>query len=276
MAFPIFQVDAFTHIPFRGNPAAVVIMDKMQPEDWMQKVAAEMNLSETAFVAPNQDPFKRVWQLKWFTPATEVELCGHATVAASHILYSEGYLKPNETARFETLSGELRSSKDSGSWIELDFPTSEISKYEISNNEAEATLGSKPSHAMQARFDQEFDIIFELESEQELRQSNPDMAQIANLGSRGVCITCKADPDTEGNPDFISRFFAPNVGINEDPVTGSAHCYLTKYWAEKLGKNNLIAHQVSQRGGTLKVTWDGERTKIAGRAVTIFKGSLLK
>ena len=124
MANPIFQVDAFTHIPYRGNPAAVVILKKMQPDEWLQNVAAEMNLSETAFVAPNVDPFKRVWQLRWFTPKAEVELCGHATIAAAHVMFSEGYVKPLETIRFDTLSVELQAGKDAGSWIELNFPTS--------------------------------------------------------------------------------------------------------------------------------------------------------
>ena len=275
MANPIFQVDAFTHIPYRGNPAAVVILKKMQPDDWLQNVAAEMNLSETAFVAPNIDPFKRVWQLRWFTPKTEVELCGHATIAAAHIMYSEGYVKPLESIRFDTLSGELQASKDAGSWIELNFPTSTIEPVEAPAGLAEA-LGATPITVHKAIFDQEFDYLVELESDEVVRDATPNLAKLAQVGGRGITITAKAAAETDGAPDFVSRMFAPNVGVDEDPVTGSAHCYLSKFWADKLGKTEFKAHQVSKRGGTLKVVLDGDRTKIAGRAVTILKGSLLK
>ncbi|MEM9772938.1 MAG: PhzF family phenazine biosynthesis protein [Chloroflexota bacterium] len=276
MAFPIYQVDAFTHIPYRGNPAAVLILDKMKPSDWMQKVAAEMNLSETAFVAPNVDPFKRVWQLKWFTPATEVELCGHATIATAHVLFSEGYVKPNEPARFDTLSGELSAIKNTGSWIELNFPTSSLQDITVPAEQVEAAIGTKPVAIKKASFDQEFDWLIELPSSQAVRDFKVDVTAIAKLGGRGVCITSQGGAEDNGKPDFVSRFFAPNVGVDEDPVTGSAHCYLSAYWAKKLNKTELTAHQVSSRGGTLKITLDGKRTKISGRAVTIFKGNLLK
>lgn len=275
MAFPIFQVDAFTHIPYRGNPAAVVILDKMQPDDWLKSVAAEMNLSETAFLAPNKDPFVRVWQLRWFTPSKEVELCGHATLATAHVMFSEGYAKPNETIRFGSLSGELQASKDSGGWIELDFPTSKIEPVESVESVATA-IGFKPVGLYKATFDKDFDYLVQVESDEQVREISPDQSAIISLGSRALTITAKAAPGSEGSPDFVSRVFAPNVGVPEDPVTGSAHCYLSAFWAEKLGKTELKAHQVSARGGTLKVTLDADRTKIAGRAVTILKGSLLK
>ncbi len=275
MSFPIFQVDAFTHIPYRGNPAAVVILDKMQPDEWLQKVAAEMNLSETAFVAPNVDPFKRVWQLRWFTPKTEVELCGHATLAAAQIMFSEGYVKPQETIRFDTLSNELQAKKDSGGWIELDFPTSPV---EETDNipDLEESLGAKPKQVLKAVFETEFDYLVELESAEVVKNLNPDISALAQLESRAIIVTAQGDENSDGSPDFVSRVFAPRVGINEDPVTGSAHCILSDFWAKKLGKNEFMAHQVSERGGTLKVKLNGDRTTISGRAVTIFKGKLLK
>ena len=234
-----------------------------------------MNLSETAFVAPNVDPFKRVWQLRWFTPATEVELCGHATLACAHVMYSEGYVKPLESIRFDTLSGELQASKDSGGWIELNFPTSPVETVDIPAG-LESAIGAKPISVGKAVFDQEFDFIVELESAESVRSTVPDFEQIKQLGSRALTITAAADKNSEGAPDFVSRVFAPNVGVEEDPVTGSAHCYLSSFWANKLDQSELKAHQISERGGTLKVTLDGDRTKIAGRAVTILKGSLLK
>lgn len=275
MAYPIFQIDAFTHIPYRGNPAAVVILKKMQPDEWLQNVAAEMNLSETAFIAPNVDPFKRIWQLRWFTPKTEVELCGHATIAAAHAMYSEGYVKPQEIIRFETLSGELQASKDPGGWIELDFPTSKLESIETPPNLTDV-LGVQPLSVSKGYFDQEYDYLIELESAAAVRGLQPNLGGLKALGGRAVTVTAQGEETAEGSPDFVSRVFAPNAGVNEDPVTGSAHCYLSKFWASKLNKSEFKAHQVSQRGGTLKITLAGERTKIAGRAVTILKGSLLK
>ncbi|NEQ12265.1 MAG: PhzF family phenazine biosynthesis protein, partial [Moorea sp. SIO4E2] len=258
-----------------GNPAAIVIMDKMQPNDWMQLVAAEMNLSETAFLAPNKDPFKRVWQLKWFTPTSEVELCGHATLATAHIMFSEGYAKPQEAIRFETLSGELSAKKDSGGWIELDFPTSQTKIIENKPAFADA-LGLDPVQSAKATFDEEFDYLFELKSADQVKSFIPDKDELASLGSRAVTITAKGNQELSGNPDFVSRVFAPNVGIDEDPVTGSAHCYLSHYWNTKMGQTQFTAHQISKRGGTIKVDFNDDRTSISGRAVTIFKGSLLK
>ncbi len=275
MSFPIFQVDAFTHIPYRGNPAAVVVLDKMQPDEWLQKVAAEMNLSETAFVAPNIDPFKRVWQLRWFTPKAEVELCGHATLATAQVMFSEGFAKPQETIRFDTLSNELQASKDSGGWIELNFPTSKIQTTDP-NPELMSALGIENSNLHKAVFDQDFDYIVELADEKAVKKLQPDFAALSKLDCRAITVTAKADENSEGNPDFVSRVFVPRLGINEDPVTGSAHCYLSDLWAKKLGKSEFRAHQISERGGTLKVKLLGDRTSIAGRAVIILKGKLLK
>lgn len=281
MSFPIFQVDAFTHIPFRGNPAAVVILDKMQPDGWLRNVAAEMNLSETAFVAPNTDPFKRVWQLRWFTPTTEVELCGHATLASAHVMFSEGYAKPQETIRFDTLSGELQASKDPGGWIELTFPTSPtepvtLGTIGVSGASIEEILGAEAVAIHKATFEEDFDYLIELKSADLVRALTPNIQALSKLGSRAVTITAQATKEDNGAPDFASRVFAPNVGVLEDPVTGSAHCYLSYYWAQKLGKTEFTAHQVSERGGTLKVKLLGERTTIAGRGVSILKGKLLK
>ncbi|MFK7800678.1 MAG: PhzF family phenazine biosynthesis protein [Anaerolineae bacterium] len=275
MSNPIFQVDAFTHIPYRGNPAAVVVLTKMPTDEWLQKVAAEMNLSETAFVAPNADPFKRIWQLRWFTPKTEVELCGHATIATAHVMFSEGYAKPFETIRFDTLSGELQASKDSAGWIKLDFPTSRLEPVGIPPNLAEV-LGAQPISLSKAFFDEEFDFLIELESMDAVKTLQPDILGIKALGGRAVTVTAPGAESAEGSPDFVSRVFAPNAGVDEDPVTGSAHCYLSKFWADKLGKDQFRAHQVSKRGGTLDIILKGEHTIIAGRAVTILKGSLLK
>lgn len=275
MAHPIFQVDAFTHIPYSGNPAAVVILKKMQPDKWLQQVAAEMNLSETAFVAPNVDPFKRVWQLRWFTPQAEVRLCGHGTLAAAHVMYSEGYAKPLESIRFETLSGELEASKDSGGWIELDFPTACPEPADPPADLGDI-LGATPVSVNQVVFEDGVEHLVELESAEAVLNLAPDIAGIKRLGSNILTVTAQAAADAHGAPDFVSRVFAPNLGINEDPVTGSIHCYLSTFWGEKLGKREMKAHQVSKRGGTLKVTLDRKRTKIAGRAVMVLKGSLLK
>ena len=264
MAIPIFQVDAFTEEPFKGNPAGVCLLAAPQEDAWMQNVAAEMNLSETAFVLPEKEEFR----LRWFTPKVEVELCGHATVATSHVLWETGVLGPGREARYQTLSGLLTARQDEEGWIELDFPSRPVlpESPDWIKGIAEA-LGTEPAAAGLSKED----VLIEAANEADVRSLRPDFAALQKLPARGVVVTARSqDPEF----DFVSRFFAPAVGVNEDPVTGSSHCVLTPYWAEKLGKTSFKACQLSERGGVLRTRLDGDRVKIAGRAVTVIKGEL--
>lgn len=263
MGQTIFQVDAFTDKPFAGNPAGVCVLPEPRSERWMQDVAREMNLSETAFLLKQEDGF----QLRWFTPAAEVDLCGHATLASAHILWEAEYLQPQEQARFHTRSGLLTAERLDGNWIELDFPA-----------KPEQTTDAPP-HLLEALGIQAqyvgvnvFDYLVEVDTEETLRNMQPDITLLAQVPVRGVIVTSRAS--TPGY-DFISRFFAPRVGVNEDPVTGSAHCCLTPYWSKRLGKNELLAYQASARGGVLRVRLSGDRVKIGGQAVTTLRGELL-
>lgn len=261
----IVQVDAFTAEPFRGNPAAVCVLAAPPSEAWMQAVAAEMNLSETAFLNVHDDGY----HLRWFTPTVEVDLCGHATLAAAHVLWSEGHLPQTETARFHTRSGLLTARMTPDGWIELDFPaTPPVADVPpgIAVTLAEA-LNVTPLHVGRSRFD----LLVEVATADAVRALTPDFARLATLATRGVIVTSGAD----GEVDFVSRFFAPASGIPEDPVTGSAHCCLAPYWAAKLGKSTFLARQVSPRGGTLRVTLAGERVRLAGQAVTVMRGELM-
>jgi PhzF family phenazine biosynthesis protein len=263
MGQTIFQVDAFTDKPFAGNPAGVCVLPEPRSERWMQDVAREMNLSETAFLLKQEDGF----QLRWFTPAAEVDLCGHATLASAHILWETDYLQPQEQARFHTRSGLLTAERLDGNWIELDFPA----------KPEQAT--DAPPHLLEALGIQAqyvgvnvFDYLVEVDTEETLRNMQPDITLLAQVPVRGVIVTSRAStPDY----DFVSRFFAPRVGVNEDPVTGSAHCCLTPYWSERLGKNELLAYQASARGGVLRVRISSDRVKIGGQAVTTLRGELL-
>lgn len=263
MGQTIFQVDAFTDKPFAGNPAGVCVLPEPRSERWMQDVAREMNLSETAFLLKQEDGF----QLRWFTPATEVDLCGHATLASAHILWETEYLQPQEQARFHTRSGLLMAERLDGNWIELDFPA-----------KPEQTTDAPP-HLLEALGIQAqyvgvnvFDYLVEVDTEETLRNMQPDITLLAQVPVRGVIVTSRAStPDY----DFVSRFFAPRVGVNEDPVTGSAHCCLTPYWSKRLGKNELLAYQASARGGVLRVRISDDRVKIGGQAVTTLRGELL-
>jgi len=258
----IYQVDAFSARPFRGNPAGVIVLDKMPDDARMQSIAVEMNLSETAFLAPRGNEYN----LRWFTPATEVELCGHATLASAHILWEQGYLAPEQTAIFNTASGVLKARKAEG-WIEMDFPAYAISPAEPLR-EAEAALGVSITEMVETGGN----LLAELAAEAEVRGLLPDFSAVGNLPFQGLIATSRSDdPDV----DFVSRYFAPRVGINEDPVTGSAHSSLGPYWAEKLGKNELRARQISARGGELKVRVAPPRVFISGQAVTVFKAELL-
>jgi len=258
----LLHIDAFTDQPFKGNPAAVCLLDRERDAAWMQHVGAEMNLSETAFLLRRDDG----WSLRWFTPAVEVDLCGHATLASAHALWSEGLLGDKETARFHTRSGLLTATR-SGDWIELDFPVTRESRSDAPPGLLES-LGVK-SAAYVGR--NKFDYIVEVESEDVVRALNPDHALLRKIPVRGVIVTSRG---ANGRYDFVSRFFAPGSGIDEDPVTGSAHCCLTPYWSAKLGKTELNAYQASKRGGMLRVRLDGDRVRLGGRAVTIFRGEL--
>jgi predicted PhzF superfamily epimerase YddE/YHI9 len=257
----IYQVDAFTDRPFAGNPAAVCPLDAPRSEAWMQNVAAEMNLAETAFLLPQEDG----WNLRWFTPLLEVDLCGHATLAAAHILWETERLAPDAQARFRTRSG-LLTARRRGEWIELDFPAERETPTEASLT-LFAALGARPRYVGKNRFD----LIAELEDEAAVRALKPDFVQLALLPVRGVIITARADsPDY----DFVSRFFAPQCGIPEDPVTGSAHCCLGPFWSARLNKTEMTAFQASARGGHVQVSVRNERVLLGGKAVTVLRGAL--
>jgi len=257
----LLQIDAFTSEPFRGNPAAVCFLDRERESGWKQNVAAEMNLSETAFLLPRGEE----WSLRWFTPAVEVDLCGHATLASAHALWEEKRLAPNKEARFQTRSGLLTASRD-GDLIELNFPVTLEKKVDAPPGLLEA-LGTKAKYVGKNKFD----YLVEVDSEETVRALKPDHAALRKFGVRGVMVTSRA---SNGGYDFVSRFFAPGSGIDEDPVTGSAHCCLTPFWAARLGKSELTAFQASSRGGVLRVRLDGDRVRIAGRAVTVLSGEL--
>jgi PhzF family phenazine biosynthesis protein len=257
----ITQVDAFTNRPFAGNPAAVCILPKPAEPSWMLDVAREMNLAETAFLVRQKDGY----DLRWFTPAIEIDLCGHATLASAHVLWEEGHLSPNTQARFHTRSGVLTADRND-SWIELDFPATPAAAAPAPPVLVEA-LGAKPRFVGRSRFD----YLVEVDDEATVRRLAPNLDGLARVEARGVIVTSRAD---KGMYDFVSRFFAPQSGVPEDPVTGSAHCALTPYWSAKLGKTELVAYQASPRGGELRVRLDGDRVRLGGQAVTVLRGEL--
>jgi len=230
----------------------------------MQNLAAEMNLSETAFLLPRDDGFS----LRWFTPSVEVALCGHATLASAHALWQEKVLASNETARFHTKSGLLTASRD-GDLIELDFPATRTEPADPAEGLLESLGVANPLYVGRNKFD----YLIEVGSEDALRAIDPDHPRLRKIKVRGVIVTTRG---TNGKYDFISRFFAPGSGIDEDPATGSAHCALAPYWAAKLGKNEFLAYQASRRGGELRVRLDGDRVKLGGRAVTVFRADLVE
>ncbi len=262
MSLPICVVDAFTTEKFRGNPAAVCLLSTGADESWMQQVAAEMNLSETAFLVPQGDG----WELRWFTPKAEVALCGHATLASAHALWESGRLSPEARAIFHTLqSGMLTCVRRNGR-IEMDFPTRAATAAALPAGLAEA-LGASPVWTGRSTYD----YLCELADEDAVRTLQPDHAALANLPVRGVIVTARGS----GEHDFVSRFFAPGVGVAEDPVTGSAHCTLAPFWAERLGKSSMRAWQASARGGEVHVRVEGDRVALGGQAVTVWRGELL-
>jgi PhzF family phenazine biosynthesis protein len=258
----LLQIDAFTSEPFRGNPAAVVFLDGARDDAWMASVAAEMNLPETAFLRPQPDSS---WSLRWFTPAIEVDLCGHATLASAHAVWEEGLQHPDETARFHTRSGLLTATRN-GDLIELDFPVLPEKRIDAPDGLLEG-LGTDAVYVGRNAFD----YIVEVASEDVVKAMQPDYARLRKLPARGIIVTSRA---SNGGYDFVSRFFAPGSGIDEDPATGSAHCCLAPYWAERLGKNDFTAFQASPRGAMLRVRLDGNRVKLGGQAVTVLRGML--
>jgi PhzF family phenazine biosynthesis protein len=262
MPIRIVTVDAFTDVAFAGNPAAVCILQQPRPEEWMRNVAREMNLAETAFLLPQDDGY----DLRWLTPSVEVDLCGHATIASAHVLWQDGHLPAGQQARFHTRSGLLTADRR-GDWIELDFPVKI------------ATVSEPPAELLPALGVQAlavaknvFDYLVEVESEEILRGMSPDHSMLRKIPVRGVIVTARSS--TPGF-DFISRFFAPGSGIDEDPATGSSHTALGPYWGGKLGKSEMTGYQASARGGVVRVRLNGDRIILGGQAVTVMQAQLL-
>jgi PhzF family phenazine biosynthesis protein len=262
MPIRIVQVDAFTSRPFAGNPAAVCVLTQPASEQWMRDVAREMNLSETAFLTPQNGGYN----LRWLTPAIEVDLCGHATVASAHVLWEDGHLPEGQQARFHTRSGLLTADRR-GEWIELNFPA-KIAVAAEAPSDLFAALGVEPKWVGRNAFD----YLVEVESEAVLRGMAPNHSDLRKEKVRGVIVTARSESPEF---DFVSRFFAPGAGVDEDPVTGSAHVALGPYWAERLGKREFTAFQASARGGVVKVRLEGDRVILGGQAVTVMTGDLL-
>ena len=258
----VLQIDAFAGEPFTGNPAAVCLPDTEPPADWMQRVAAEMNLSETAFTWPSGDGFG----LRWFTPVDEVDLCGHATLATAHALWETRRLANDKPAIFKTRSGTL-TARQTGQLIEMNFPAEPATECGPPDDLARP-LGSEILWCGQNRMD----ILVQIANEQAVRNLAPDLDRLARLGTRGVIVTAISE---NGQVDFVSRFFCPSLGIDEDPVTGSAHCCLAPFWAERLGRDELVGFQASRRGGFVKCTLAGDRVLLGGQAVTILSGAMI-
>jgi predicted PhzF superfamily epimerase YddE/YHI9 len=263
MTLPIALVDAFADAPFRGNPAAVCLLPAAREAPWMAAVAAEMNLSETAFLVPSAGGS---YDLRWFTPTVEVALCGHATLASAHVLWERGLLAPSTAARFHTKSGLLTATRAPDGLIELDFPARPSMPAAVPEGLVEV-LGEPVLHVGRSADDN----LVELASEAAVRRVKPDFKRLAALPVRGVIVTARA---AEGPFDFVSRFFAPAAGVDEDPVTGSAHCCLAPFWGERLGKTEMLAYQASARGGVVRVAVRGDRVGLGGRAITVLDGEL--
>ena len=258
---PLYQVDAFTDQLFKGNPAGVCLLPAEKSDEWMKDLAAEMNLSETAFLLKNGEDF----DLRWFTPSTEIELCGHATLASAHILWQEGIVPVEQAIRFHTHSGLLTASCQ-GDWIELNFPArryTPVTEIEGITN----AVGMVPDEVYQSASN----LLYVYSDENSVRNMTPDFTALARFDYHGLIVTA---PVATSPYDFVSRVFAPAIGINEDPVTGSSHCTLAPYWQERLHKDHFIAYQASKRGGVLKLRISGERVYISGQAVTVFATTL--
>jgi PhzF family phenazine biosynthesis protein len=262
MASPLYQVDAFAERPFTGNPAAVCLLEKPADAVWMQDVAREMNLSETAFVSPRDGGF----DLRWFTPAVEVALCGHATLASAHVLWETERLSASARVRFHTQSGWITCARK-GEWIEMDFPAKPETPVPTPPGLLQA-LGVPAVYVGKNAFD----YLVVVDREELVRGLKPDIAALGTLPVRGVIVTSRS---SGSDCDFVSRFFAPAAGVAEDPVTGSAHCALAPFWAKRLGKDTLVGHQLSARGGTVRTRVQGERVFLGGKAVTVLRGELM-
>ncbi len=262
MRYRLRTVDVFTERALAGNQLAVVLGAEGITGDEMQAIAREMNLSETAFLLRQADGFN----LRWFTPAVEVDLCGHATLASAHTLWEAGYLQPTEQARFHTLSGLLTADRQ-GDWIELDFPARP-------QEPADAPPALFQALGVVARYVGQSTVgyLVEVDAEETVRNIKPDMALLATLAVQGVMVTSLA---TSPGYDFVSRYFAPGVGIDEDPVTGAAHCCLGPFWRKRLNKDELLAYQASTRGGVVRVRMMGNRVRLGGQAVTVMRGELV-
>ncbi|MFQ3169832.1 MAG: PhzF family phenazine biosynthesis protein [Limisphaerales bacterium] len=258
---PILQIDAFADEPFTGNPAAVCLLDAEPPGDWMQQVAAEMNLSETAFAWPSEGDF----ELRWFTPVAEVDLCGHATLATAFALWETGRVDFDVDISFATRSGVIEVRCEQG-MIKMDFPAEPATSCEPPNGLAKA-LGAEILWCGNNRLD----YLVQVANEQTLLDLRPDFVSLAKLDTRGVIVTAAAESD---NADFVSRFFCPALGIDEDPVTGSAHCCLAPFWADRLGRDELTGFQASKRGGFVRCEVIGDRVDLGGGAVKIFSGTM--
>jgi len=264
MSIPFYQVDAFTADPFRGNPAGVCHLQTRPSEQWMQSVAMEMNLSETAFTIPRADG---AFDLRWFTPRTELDLCGHATLAASHVLWETGHCVPDGLIRYHTRSGRLHARRQDG-LIELDFPATPPEPCKAPDGLLRA-LGLASAIAVERT---RFHYLVEAANEEIVRSLAPDVTAMGPLDIRGVIVTARS---SNARRDFVSRFLAPAVGVDEDPVTSSAHCALALYWAHRLGKTEMDAYQASSRGGSVHVRLAGDRVFLGGSAVTVLSGTLL-
>jgi PhzF family phenazine biosynthesis protein len=262
MPIPLLQIDAFTDRPFAGNPAAVCLLEAEADAAWMQAVAAEMNLSETAFLHPAAEGYG----LRWFTPTVEVDLCGHATLASAHALWETRRAAADRAIAFHSGSGRL-TARQVGDWIELDFPAVRAEPAEPPSGLLEA-LGARAERVARNRLD----YLVEVRTPGEVRALRPDHRALRSLAARGVMVTALADAP---GVDFVSRYFAPGAGIDEDPVTGSAHCCLGPFWGERLGKRELVGYQASARGGTVRVRCEGNRVILGGQAVTVLRGELV-
>ena len=257
----IFKVDSFTEVPLRGNPAGVCLLDEDVSDEWMQAVAAEMNVSETAFARPVEERFV----IRYFTPAVEVPLCGHATLATAHVLWEERRVPEDARITFESKSGPLYSARESG-WILLDFPADPVSPVKAPRGIGRA-LGVEPK----ASVTQQAGPHVDYDTEEEVRSLKPDFAKL-RAGSFGALSATATSDSAEF--DFVSRFFAPELGIDEDPVTGAAHTLLGPFWSSRLGKDDLLGHQISSRGGVVRVRVKGDRVDLLGKAITVLRGDL--
>ncbi|SNT63021.1 phenazine biosynthesis protein PhzF family [Streptosporangium subroseum] len=259
----IYTVDSFTNQFFKGNPAGVCVLGNPVPDAWMQSLAAEMRHSETAFLLGGEDG--EPYSLRWFTPSVEVALCGHATLATAHVLYSTETVP--ETLEFSTKSGILSTTRDKSGLITMDFPVKVLREVSPPSGLIEA-LGVKPLWTGK----NVWDYLVEVESEEAVRAVSPDFRALEAVDARGIIVTARASQSSDA--DYVSRFFAPRVGVPEDPVTGSAHCALAPYWSGKLGSDALVGAQLSERGGVVHTTMRGDRVELAGHAVTVLSGEL--